>query len=667
MAPTHGRNRVVIRRLRPELAAGDFTIARVRGEELRVQADAFADGHDVVVMRLRYRRRPRTAGRDTREEAPEWTELPMAPLGNDSFEAAFTPDALGFYEYSAVGWIDHFATWQQGLARKVEAGVADEVDLEIGGSLVAGGAERAREMRAPADPTRLDELAALLGDPAQPWKKRLEAAQSAELGSLMAAVPDRRFETLYPRVITLRVDRERAGFSAWYEFFPRSTSGSATEHGTFRTARRRLDYIASLGFDVAYLPPIHPIGRVKRKGRNNALTAGPKDPGSPWAIGSEEGGHTAVHPDLGTEEDFRALVEHARELRMEIALDIAFQCAPDHPWVTEHPDWFVHRPDGSVQFAENPPKKYEDIYPINFETDDWENLWETLADVFRRWISLGVKIFRVDNPHTKAYPFWRWLIPTLQEEDPELIFLAEAFTRPKRMYELAGLGYTHSYTYFTWRNSPGEMRAYLEELTQTDVAEYFRPNFWPNTPDILHEDLQLGGTAAFKARFLLAATLSSNYGIYGPAFELQEASPREPGSEEYLHSEKYEIREWDLDAAESLAPFIRKINRIRWENPALQRTRNLTFHNADNPNLLCYSKRSAEDVNIVLIVVNMDYHNTQAGMVEFSPAALGLPFEGPFVLHDLITDSSYTWHDYWNFVMLDPAAEPAHILRVERL
>ena len=699
MVPPKGRNRVVIRRLRPEIAAGAFTIARIRGDELRVQADAFADGHDVVVLRLRYRRRP---SGDTQDEAA-WTELPMTPLGNDSFEAAFTPDALGFYEYGAVGWIDHFAGWREGLAKKVDAGVADEIDLEIGGGLVAEGAERAREMRValdagagvssaagekiageperaestaaaeasahtvPPDPARLEAIATLLKDPAQSWDERLTAAQSEELRSLMAAAPDRRFETVYPRVLSLRVDRERAGFSAWYEFFPRSTSGSASEHGTLRSARRRLDYIASLGFDVAYLPPIHPIGRVNRKGRNNALSAGPRDPGSPWAIGAKEGGHTAIHPGLGTEEDFRALVEHARELRMEIALDIAFQCAPDHPWVSEHPEWFVRRPDGTVQFAENPPKKYEDIYPINFETDDWWKLWQELAGVFRHWMSLGVKIFRVDNPHTKAYPFWRWLIPTLQEEEPELIFLAEAFTRPKRMYELAGLGYTHSYSYFTWRNSPAEMRAYLEELTQSEPAEYFRPNFWPNTPDILHEDLQFGGTAAFKARFLLAATLSSNYGIYGPAFELQEARPREPGSEEYLHSEKYEIREWDLEAPHSLAPFIRKINRIRWENPALQRTANVRFHNVDNPNLLCYSKRSADDVNIVLMVVNMDYHNTQAGMVEFSPAALGLPFDGPFSVRDLISDAQYSWDDYWNFVMLDPAAEPAHILRVERL
>ena len=646
MHPPEGRQRVVIRRLYPEVAGGAFTVARTRGEDLEVRADAFADGHDVVVMRLRYRALGDSA----------WTEVPMEALGNDSFAASFRPEEIGFYEYSAVGWIDHFATWQQGLEKKYAATAVEEVDLQIGAGLIRD---------SPGLHTRLQEIAALLTDGDASWEKRISAGRGEELAALMAAIPDRRFETAYERVLSLRVDRERAGFSAWYEFFPRSTSGSATRHGTFRTATERLAYVASLGFDVAYLPPIHPIGRVKRKGRNNALAAGPKDPGSPWAIGSEEGGHTEIHPELGTEEDFVAFVRHARELGMEVALDIAFQCAPDHPWVTEHPEWFWHRPDGSVQFAENPPKKYEDIYPINFETEDWWNLWQTLADVFRHWMKLGVKIFRVDNPHTKAYPFWRWAIPTLQKEDPELIFLAEAFTRPKRMYELAGLGFTHSYTYFTWRNSPEELRSYLTELTQTEVAEFFRPNFWPNTPDILHEDLQHGGTGAFKARFVLASTLSSNYGIYGPAFELQEALPREPGSEEYLHSEKYEIRQWNLDSEHSVAPFIRKINRLRWENPALQQTRNIRFHAVDNPRLLCYSKISADGQNIVLVVVNMDYQNTQAGWVEFSPAALGLPFDGAFQMHDLITEARYRWDQYWNFVQLDPGAEPAHILRLE--
>jgi starch synthase (maltosyl-transferring) len=635
------------------VAAGDFTVARVAREEFRVQADAFADGHDVVVMRLRYRRRG----------ASKWTEIPMAALGNDTFEAVIAPAEIGFYEYGAVGWVDHFATWQDGIRKKVDAGVATEVDLEIGAALVGEAAKRARARS--TSRKFLDGTALLLNDPNANWDERLALAESTDLAEHMATAPDRRFQTEYPRVLTLRVDRERARFSAWYEFFPRSTSGSATRHGTFETAKERLAYIASLGFDVAYLPPIHPIGRAKRKGRNNALVAAAKDPGSPWAIGSEEGGHTAIHPELGTEQGFTELVAHARELGMEIALDIAFQCAPDHPWVKEHPEWFVHRPDGTVQFAENPPKKYEDIYPINFESDDWRNLWQELVEVFRHWMRLGVKIFRVDNPHTKAFPFWRWAIPALQEEDPELVFLAEAFTRPKRMYELAGLGYTQSYTYFTWRNSPWELRAYLEELTKTEVAEFFRPSFWPNTPDILHEDLQHGGTGAFKARFVLAATLSSNYGVYGPAFEMQEAAPREPGSEEYLHSEKYEIRKWDLDEEGSLAPYIRKINRIRWENAALQQTRDITFHNADNPSILCYSKRSPDGSNIVLVVVNMDFHNTQGGWIEFSPAALDVPFTGPFQVRDLITDTTYTWNGYWNFVQLDPGAEPAHVLRFE--
>ncbi len=670
MLTPHGRRRVVVDRVLPEIDCGSFPVKRVEGDDVTVEADAFADGHDAVRIVLRYRRRN---GR--------WNETEMEALGNDRYRAAFRVAKPGRYEYTVCGWIDHFGTWQDGLAKKHAAGVETDVDLLIGADLVEAAAARAGGPRAAAsrgkaagaragadggsDAERLREITAALRNAKTLHAERVRVATSAELTSLMDAYPDRSLQTDYPRTLQVKVDRERAAFSAWYEVFPRSTSPEPGKHGTFSDLANRLDYIAELGFDIVYLPPIHPIGHTKRKGRNNALEAGPHDPGSPWAIGSEEGGHTAIHPELGSVEDFKSLVKAAKGYGMEIALDIAFQCSPDHPWVSEHPEWFVLRPDGSVQFAENPPKKYEDIYPINFETEDWEALWQALKGVFEHWIEAGVRVFRVDNPHTKAYGFWEWLIDDLTERYPELIFLAEAFTRPRRMYGLAKLGFNQSYTYFTWRNDPSGLRDYLTELTTTEVAEYFRPNFWPNTPDILHEDLQLGGRPAFLARYALAATLSSNVGIYGPAFEKVEHTPREEDSEEYLHSEKYEIRYWELHETGDLTSFIAAVNRARLENPALQRNRNLRFHAVDNPNLLCYSKTSDDGKNVILVVVNMDYHAPQAGWVEFSPAAIGLSREAPFTVRDLLTDTAYRWDGYWNFVRLDPAGVPVHLFRLE--
>jgi starch synthase (maltosyl-transferring) len=428
----------------------------------------------------------------------------------------------------------------------------------------------------------------------------------------------------------------------------------------------RLPYVAQLGFDVLYLPPIHPIGRINRKGRNNALVAGSEDPGSPWAIGSHEGGHTAIHPELGILEDFRELVERAKSYQIEIAMDIAFQCAPEHPWVAEHPEWFVSRPDGSIQFAENPPKKYEDIYPLNFETEAWESLWAELKQVFEYWMDQGVRIFRVDNPHTKSFPFWEWLIDELHQRDPGVIFLAEAFTRPKRMNRLAKSGFTQSYTYFTWRNQPNELRDYLTELTQGEAREFFRPNFWPNTPDILHEELQQGTRATFLVRLALAATLSSNFGMYGPVYELLLREPRGPGIEEYIDSEKYQIHQWDLEAGHSIAPFIRRLNEIRHDNRALQRNNHLQFHTCDNPAILCYSKHTEDLDNVVLVCANMDYRTTQEGLVEFSPPAVGAGGTLPFVVRDLVSDIAYTWREYWNYIKLDPHRAPVHIFRLEQ-
>jgi starch synthase (maltosyl-transferring) len=458
----------------------------------------------------------------------------------------------------------------------------------------------------------------------------------------------------------------RARFSAWYELFPRSASPDAQRHGTFRDCLARLPYVSSMGFDVMYLPPIHPIGLSERKGRNNRLDPGPQDPGSPWAIGAPQGGHKSIHPELGTIEDFRALVAAARERGIEIALDIAYQCSPDHPYASEHPEWFLQRPDGSIQYAENPPKKYQDIYPFHFETPAWQALWRELKSIVDFWIGEGVCIFRIDNPHTKPFAFWEWLIGSVKAEHPDVIFLAEAFTRPKVMHRLAKLGFTQSYTYFAWRNTKHEIVEYFTELTQTPSCEYFRPNLWPNTPDILTEYLQFNGRAGFMVRLTLAATLGASYGIYGPAFELLEHEPREPGSEEYLDSEKYQRRVWDLEQPASLAPFIARVNRIRRENVALQSDWSLRFHRIDNDALIAYSKRSDDGGNVLLCVVNLDPHHAQAGWLELDLEALDIPEGGRFQAHDLLSEARFLWQGRRNYVALDPSRGPAHVLLVRR-
>ncbi|MGE5231771.1 MAG: alpha-amylase family glycosyl hydrolase, partial [Deltaproteobacteria bacterium] len=458
----------------------------------------------------------------------------------------------------------------------------------------------------------------------------------------------------------------RARFSTWYELFPRSCATEVGRHGTFRDCETRLPYVAAMGFDVLYLPPIHPIGRSHRKGRNNETLATPGDVGSPWAIGGPEGGHTAIHPDLGTLEDFRRLLAKAREHGLEVALDIAFQCSPDHPWVRDHPEWFRGRPDGTIQFAENPPKRYQDIYPLDFETPAWRELWEELKNVILYWVEQDVRLFRVDNPHTKAFDFWEWAVIEVKAVHPEVLFLSEAFTRPRVMYRLAKLGFSQSYTYFTWRNTKDELIEYFTELTDTPVRDYFRPSLWPNTPDILPEFLQLGGRHAFAIRLVLAATLGANYGIYGPAFELGENAPREPGSEEYLHSEKYELKRWNLDAPDSLAALITRVNRARRENPALQQDRSLRFHGSDNPVLLCYSKTTPDLTNTVLVVVNLDPFHPQVGWVDLDLAALGIPADHAYELEDLIGGSRHLWQGPRGYVDLAPDVAPAHVFLVQR-
>ncbi|SDE24242.1 alpha-1,4-glucan:maltose-1-phosphate maltosyltransferase [Variovorax sp. CF079] len=658
--PTHpdgadGRVRAVIDAVLPIVDGGRFPVKRVAGEALRVQAHCFADGHDMLRVMLRWRS----------EDDAHGAELPMKPLGNDVWEAEFTPPAIGRYRYTVAAWVDAFESWRHDMARRVEL---DDIRIasQIGALEIAAAAERANGVeRKTLARWGMELHSAAVADAADATVLKALALDEA-LAALAARYPDRRLAAQYPLELPLVADRDRARFSSWYELFPRSTATEAGRHGSFKDVAARLPAIAAMGFDVLYFPPIHPIGRVQRKGKNNALVAKADDVGSPWAIGAAEGGHKSILPELGTAEDFRHLIAQAAGHGLEIALDIAFQCAPDHPYVKAHPSWFRWRPDGSVQYAENPPKKYQDIYPFNFESEDWPALWAELKSVFDHWIAEGVKIFRVDNPHTKAFPFWEWAIGEIKRQHPEVIFLAEAFTRPKVMHRLAKLGFTQSYTYFTWRNGKQELTEYFTELSAGPGSEYFRPNVWPNTPDILHERLQGGEPAVFMARLVLAATLAANYGIYGPAFELREHLPREPGSEEYLHSEKYQLRAWNHDDPGSLAPFIARVNGIRRDNPALHADRGLRFLAIDNDQLLAYAKRSDDGVNVVVTVVNLDPHNVQSGWLALDPASIDCEAGHPFQMHDLLSNQRFVWQGDRHFVRLDPHSVPAHIFRVRR-
>jgi starch synthase (maltosyl-transferring) len=642
-----GRRRVVIEGVAPEIDCGRFPVKRTVGERVVVEADVLIDGHESVAAALRFRR----------EEDRTWEEVRMRPLGNDRWRGAFAVSDLGTYRYTIRAWVDRFATWRTGLEKKVDAGQDVDVDLLAGADLVSRAARTAT-----GDPARsLRAFARTLLDRPE---TAVAAALDPELAELMDAYPDRRPQAAYGRDLRVVVDRERARFGTWYELFPRSASSEPGRHGTFADVEKRLPYVAGMGFDVLYLPPIHPIGSSYRKGKNNTPGGGPEDPGSPWAIGSQQGGHTAVDPRLGTISDFERLVERARDHGLEVALDLAFQCSPDHPYVREHPEWFRHRPDGTIQYAENPPKKYQDIYPLDFETEAWPELWKELAEVVRFWIGRGVRIFRVDNPHTKPFAFWEWLIEEIKAEHPEVLFLAEAFTRPRVMYRLAKLGFTQSYTYFAWRNTKQELTDYFTELTRTSLREFFRPNLWPNTPDILTEHLQTGGTPAFMARLVLAATLGASYGIYGPAFELQEKQPIREGSEEYMDSEKYEIRRWDLKRSDSLAEFLGRVNRIRRENEALQSDRSLRFHEIGNDHLIAYSKSTEDGANVILTVVNLDPHHPQGGWTGLDLGSLGLDPNEQYQVHDLLTEARFVWNGARNYVELDPHVVPAHIFRI---
>jgi starch synthase (maltosyl-transferring) len=644
---------IVIERVRPEIDAGRFPAKRVLGEACLVSADIFKDGHDQLAARVRYR----SPGES------EWSYVAMPCDSNtDRWSGAFLLDRIGEWRFTIEAWTDAFGTWRSGLEKKVAAGQDVAVELLEGGAIIERAAHACKDRPARAS---LTQAANALRDAAAAVPERARAALDPALLALVTQYPARDDLTEYSRQLLITVDPGRAAFAAWYEMFPRSQSGDPKRHGTFADAERQLPRIAQLGFDVVYLPPIHPIGETFRKGKNNTLEPFPDDVGSPWAIGSEEGGHTAVHPQLGTLADFEHFVQRANELGLEVALDYALQTSPDHPWVREHPDWFRMRPDGTIQYAENPPKKYQDIYPLNFWTEDREALWSACLDIFRFWMARGVRTFRVDNPHTKPFAFWEWVIADIKKTDPDVVFLSEAFTRPKRLLYLAKLGFTQSYTYFTWKNTTYEIRDWMTEFSDPEVLEYYRGNLFVNTPDILHEYLQQGGRPAFRIRLILAATLSPLYGIYS-GYELLERVPVRAGSEEYLDSEKYELRPRDFTTPGNLDAEIRRINRVRQENPSLQRADNLTFHHSENDQILFYRKSMPDQSNDLLIVVNLDPMRVHDAMVHVPLDALGLPPDAVYPVTDLLTGARFRWRGARNYVRLDPAQEPAHVLRLER-
>ena len=641
---------VVIECLSPALDGGRYAVKRVLGADVEVGADIFKEGHDLLAARALLRAPGET----------EWRHLPLAySFDADRWNAKFTADRLGTWRFTVEAWIDRFETWRGELEKKVGAGLDVSSELLEGADLVHEAVRHARG----ADHQALDDAARALGNPAMEVPERVATALDPALSARMQVYGVREGLTRARHELPIRVDPPIAAFAAWYEFFPRSTAPAPGRAGTLTDATRFLSRVAAMGFDVVYLPPIHPIGRTHRKGPNNTLTAGPGDPGSPWAIGNEDGGHDAVSPELGTLADFRAFVAEAERLGMHVALDYALQCSPDHPWVREHPEWFFVRPDGSIKYAENPPKKYEDIYPINFWSDDREGLWNACRDLLLFWIDQGVRTFRVDNPHTKPFAFWEWVIAEVHRRHPDIVFLSEAFTRPKRMKNLAKLGFTQSYTYFTWRNTPAELEEYVTELARTDVAEYLRGNFFANTPDILHEYLQAGGPPAFRIRHLLAATLLPLYGIYS-GYELSENVPVREGSEEYLDSEKYQVRHRDWSAPGNLIAEITRINAIRRENPALQQYRNITFHPSGNPAVLFYSKTSWG--NDLLIAVTTDPTTPQDAILELPLTELGLDDAGGFEVEALLGGGTERWTGDTRAVTFDPGGRVGEIWRIGR-
>ncbi|HEV7350601.1 alpha-1,4-glucan--maltose-1-phosphate maltosyltransferase [Telluribacter sp.] len=642
-----GRRRVVIEHVVPEIDGGMYAVKAIPGETIQIEADVFADGHDKVAARLLYKH----------TDDQQWTEVFMTYLVNDRWEGSFLVEKLGYYTYTIEGWVDHVASWRHETELKIKDKQHVRMELLMGAQFV----EEMIPKASGDDKEALYNAAALFRDENR-YDDALQLFHSFRLGEWANRYPERQYATRY-RELPVWVDRRKAEFSAWYSMFVRSSSREPGRPGTFRDQIELLPRIADLGFDVLYITPIHPIGHQFRKGKNNSVNSQPTDPGVPYAIGNELGGHDAINPDLGTLEDFKALVAAARDQDMEVALDLAIQCSPDHPWVKDHPEWFKIRPDGTIQYAENPPKKYQDIYPINFESEDWRGLWMELRRIIFLWAEWGVRLIRVDNPHTKAFKFWEWIIAETRREYPDMIFLSEAFTRPKVMQQLAKVGFSQSYTYYTWRSTKQELEEYMTELTQTEMKYYFRPNFWPNTHDIDPYMLQSGHEPLFLIRYFMAATLTSNYGIFGPTYEMM-VHEAFPGKEEYLNSEKYEVKYWDWEKENKLTYLIRMVNRIRQENSALQHTNNIHFCTIHNDQLMAYLKTHSNG-NRILCVVNLDGYNKQNGMVQVPPSLLGLQGWQQYTVHDLITGRKYTWSEEWNFIELDPNVMPFHLFRIE--
>jgi len=645
-----GQGRVVIENLQPEIGGGEFYAKCGAGDDFLVEADIFCDGHDAICADLLWRF----------EGGREFHKVPMGMVGNDRWRGSFKCEAVGFYEYTITAWIDHFKSWQNDIKKKNAARQDIATDIIIGVEMIRTAAKEGS-----ADGLiMLERLAGVLEKTKDPENATL-IATNEELSGLMRKYGQRVSVTEYGKILKVLAERERAVFGSWYEVFARSTSPDAGRAGTLRDCIELLGDVAGMHFDVLYLAPIHPIGETSRKGKNNARTAGEGEPGSPWAIGSVEGGHKAIDPDIGTMEDFEELVREGQKLGIEIAMDVAIQCSPDHPYVKEHPEWFKWRPDGTIQFSENPPKKYEDIVPINFETENWRQLWDEIKSIFDFWIEKGVRIFRVDNPHTKSFAMWQWLIGEVKAANRDVIFLAEAFTRPKVMYRLAKIGFTQSYTYFTWRNTKSELTEYMRELTSGPVKYFFRPNFWPNTPDILPEYLQLDSRRGFIIRLVLAATLSSNYGIYGPAYELCVNNALD-GKEEYGDSEKYEVKHWNKNQPGNLREIIKLVNLIRRENAALWQTNNIRFCNIENEYMLAYIKSTAAGDNIILTIVNLDPFHKRGGYIDLPIEEIGIDGRQPYLMRDMLSEDKYIWSGSRNYVELDPYVMGSHIFRLQK-
>lgn len=638
-----GQSRVIIENVQPQVEGGLYPAKRTVGESVDVTADIFGDGHDHIRAHMLFKKQ----GQKT------WTRKELVHVGNDVWHSSFIVKEKGNYIFTVEAWVDHFETWYDGFKKKAEAKV--DVTLEL--------LEGANYLKSLADQSqRVKHYAGVLSQQGN-YAEAVSSVLSQEFAELVHDHPYVSFPTRYEKEFVVYVEHKKANFSTWYELFPRSASLEG-KHGTFKDVITLLPRVHAMGFDVLYLPPIHPIGKINRKGKNNNVRSEVGEPGSPWAIGSDEGGHKAIHADLGTLDDYKQLIAEAKKFDIDIALDIAFQCAPDHPYVKEHPEWFKQRPDGTIQYAENPPKKYQDIYPFNFETENWKELWEELKSVITYWIDQGVKIFRVDNPHTKPIPFWQWVIAEINKQYEDIIFLSEAFTRPRIMASLGKVGFTQSYTYFTWRVSKKELEEYMTELVQGPSRNFFRANFWPNTPDILPYHLQHQGENIFIIRLALAATLSSNYGIYGPVYEFCDNTPV-PTKEEYMDSEKYEVKHHDWKRTNRMTDIITMLNKARKENASLQSTWNLQFCFIENPNLLAYLKATDDLSNIILVVVNLDPNSRQSGFVQLPLQKLNLKDRINIKLHDLVTDEHYTWTQEWNYVELDPFKMPFHLFKLE--